>query len=129
MTTTDKELHRELLDHISSEETRQAYTFLINELSNLPQVTRCAPGIKGVVKHVLIDINNLNIFSFIANRNSLKFYFRLVHRNPYTNKIGVLRNAGFEFDPIPNSKREERLSIHNLTDAKNLVRIVFGKGD
>ena len=31
------------------------------ELSNLPQVTRCAPGIKGVVKHVLIDINNLNI--------------------------------------------------------------------
>jgi len=116
------------LSYIESPETKAAYQHFLTFFSERKEVHSSTPkGVeKGHKKSVIIQLHGKSYFSFIANKNDLLFYFRLLDTNPYRSKLPLLKERGFTINDNPNSASEATVRIRNQEEAQNLIEIVFG---
>ena len=74
---------------------------------------------------VELAVRNKQYFSFIANRENLLFYFRLLKHNPFQHSIREIEASGFDVNLNPNSADETTVKILNEDDARKLVNLIF----
>lgn len=114
------ELYQEWFACIQNSEAKDTFRYMIGVAASLSSYT-CHPQFKGVIRDFrLIDSSDEQPFSFIVNKRSLLFYFRLpsVRSNKYSFEA---LQAEFPAARI-NSGKEWTVRVSCIRDVQRLLQ-------
>ena len=116
------ELYPEWLQHIESEETKDAFRYLVGLAAGLTSLT-CHPQFKGDVRDFrFLNARDEQPFSFIPNKSWLLFYFRAPAVRSGMYSLGVLR-AALE-SASENNSGEWSVRLRSIADVQRLWSIL-----
>lgn len=120
---TNSNLYAEWLNHIESEEAKDAFAYIVGLASALRD-HRCHPQQKGVVRDFRFYVGETQElpFAFIPNKSWLLFYFRAPAVRGGAYLPASVQEAFDSF--VENSRGEWTVKLRCIADVKRLWRIL-----